>query len=91
MLKLAALASREPAGDGEIQEKSVQHEHVVGNHTALDLDADFGDEGLPNIVVLERLVSEGLDVKLYGGFHLGKRLFVRLSPPATTTPFRPRG
>ena len=51
---------------------------VVDNRTTLDLDADFGNEGLHDVVVLERIVPEGLDVKPYGGFHLSKCFFVGL-------------
>jgi len=42
----------------------------------LHLNSDFGNEGLHDVVVLERIVPEGFYMELYGRFHFGKGLFV---------------
>lgn len=71
-------------------ERSRRLQHLPLGHIVrkLHLDGDFGNEGLHDVVVLERIVPEGLDMELDGRFHLSKCFFVGL-PSATTTPLRP--
>ena len=46
----------------------------------------FGNEGLHDVVVLERTISKGLYVKLYGRFHFGKGFFVGIPLGNDDTP-----
>ena len=56
----------------------------------VDLNSDFGNEGLHDVVVLERTVPEGFYMELYGRFHFGKGFFVG-TPSAMTISLSPRG
>ena len=61
-------------------ERSRRLQHLPLGHIVrkLHLDGDFGNEGLHDVVVLERIVPEGLDMELDGRFHLSKCFFVGL-------------
>lgn len=69
-------------------ERSRRLQHLPLGHIVrkLHLDGDFGNEGLHDVVVLERTVPEGFYMELYGRFHFGKGFFVGIPLGNDDTP-----